>query len=58
MKRYLIVVEQMKTGYSVYSPDSPCSVSTGRTREDVEQGMREAVALHLDGLRKERQNCA
>jgi predicted RNase H-like HicB family nuclease len=55
MKRYLIVVEQTKTGYSAYSPDLQGCVSTGPTREDVEQGMLEAVALHLDGLRKEGQ---
>jgi predicted RNase H-like HicB family nuclease len=55
MKRYLIVVEQTKTGSSAYSPDLQGCVSNGRTREDVEQGMREAVAFHLDGLRKEGQ---
>jgi predicted RNase H-like HicB family nuclease len=53
MKKYLIVVEQTQTGYSAYSPDLPGCVSTGRTREDVEQNMREAIAFHLDGLREE-----
>jgi predicted RNase H-like HicB family nuclease len=55
MKRYLIVVEQTKIGYSAYSPDLPGCVSTGRTREDVEQNMREAIAFHLDGLREDGQ---
>jgi predicted RNase H-like HicB family nuclease len=55
MKRYLIVVEQTNVGYSAYSPDLPGCVSTGRTRANVEQQMREAIAFHLDGLREEGQ---
>jgi predicted RNase H-like HicB family nuclease len=52
MKKYLIVIEPMQTGFSAYSPDLPRCVSTGRTREEVEQNMREAIAFHLDGLRE------
>ena len=55
MKKYLIVIEPTQTGFSAYSPDLPGCVSTGRTREEVEQNMREAVAFHLDGLREEGQ---
>jgi predicted RNase H-like HicB family nuclease len=55
MKKYLVIVEQTKTGFSAYSPDLPGCVSTGRTREDVEQNMREAIAFHLDGLREDGQ---
>jgi predicted RNase H-like HicB family nuclease len=55
MKKYLIVIEPTKTGFSAYSPDLPGCVSTGRTREEVEQNMREAIAFHLDGLREEGQ---
>ncbi len=55
MKRYLIVIEPTKSGFSTYSPDLPGCVSTGRTREEVEQNMREAIAFHLDGLREEGQ---
>lgn len=54
-KRYLIVVEPTQTGFSAYSPDLPGYVSTGRTREDVEQNIREAIAFHLDGLHQEGQ---
>src|SRR6266850_121843 len=55
MKKYLIVIEPTQTGFSAYSPDLPGCVSTGRTREEVEQNMREAIAFHLDGLRQEGQ---
>jgi predicted RNase H-like HicB family nuclease len=53
MKRFLVVIEPTQTGFSAYSPDLPGSVSTGRTREEVEQNMREAIAFHVDGLREE-----
>lgn len=53
MMQYLIVIEKTKTGYSAYSPDLPGCVSTGATREEVEQNMREAVEFHLDGLKLE-----
>lgn len=53
MMQYLIVIEKTETGYSAYSPDLPGCVSTGATREEVEQNMREAVDFHLDGLKLE-----
>jgi predicted RNase H-like HicB family nuclease len=52
MKRYLIVIERTNTGYSSYSPDLPGCVSTGKTREEAEQNMREAIEFHIDGLRQ------
>ncbi len=55
MKKYLIVIEPTKTGFSAYSPDLPGCVSTGHTRPEVEENMREAIAFHLDGLREEGQ---
>ena len=51
MKRYLIVIEETATGYSAYSPDLPGCVSTGQDRAAVEGNMREAIQLHLEGLR-------
>lgn len=55
MKKYLIVIEETKTGFSAYSPDLPGCVSTGGTRKEVEENMRAAIAFHLDGLREESQ---
>ena len=53
MKKYLIVIEQTNNSYSSYSPDLPGCVSTGKTREEAEQNMREAIEFHVDGLRQE-----
>jgi predicted RNase H-like HicB family nuclease len=55
MKKYVVVIEPTQTGFSAYSPDLPGCVSTGRTREEVEQNMREAITFHVAGLREEAQ---
>jgi predicted RNase H-like HicB family nuclease len=55
MSRYLIILEPTDTGFSAYSPDLPGCASTGTTREEVEVNMREAIELHLDGLREDGQ---
>ena len=55
MKKYFIVIEPTQAGFSVYSPDLPGCISTGRTREEVEQNMREAIVFHVHGLREEGQ---
>ena len=51
MHRYLIIIEATSTGYSAYSPDLPGCVAAGASHADVERAMREAIALHLEGLR-------
>lgn len=53
MSRYLIIIEETATGFSAFSPDLPGCIATGATRPDVEANMREAIELHLDGLRAE-----
>jgi predicted RNase H-like HicB family nuclease len=50
MRMYLSVVEKTGTGYSAYSPDLDGCVATGRTREEVESEMQEAIAFHLEGM--------
>ena len=50
MYRYLIVIEKAKGNYSVYSPDLPGCVATGKTREQAERNMHEAVEIHIQGL--------
>jgi predicted RNase H-like HicB family nuclease len=50
MKKYLVVVEKTGTGYSAYSPDLDGCVATGKTREEVEREMQEAIEFHLEGM--------
>lgn len=40
----------METGFSAYSPDPDGCVSTGRTHEEVERNVREAIEFHIEGL--------
>jgi len=53
MNRYLVVVEETETGYSAFSPDLPGCVATGKTRDEVERTMRDAIEFHLDGIRED-----
>ena len=53
MKKYLVVIEETSTGYSAYPPDLEVCISTGRTREEVEKNIQEAIVFHLEGLRLE-----
>ena len=51
--RFLIVVEDAGQNFSAYSPDLPGCVATGGTREETEQNMREAIQLHIEGLKED-----
>ena len=53
MKRYAIVVERAKRNYAAYVPDLPGCVATGKTVKEVEKRLREAIALHVAGLRED-----
>lgn len=53
MSEYLVVVEKAETNYSAYSPDLPGCVATGDSKEETLQLMREAIAMHLEGLKEE-----
>ena len=51
--RYAIVIEKAKSNYSAYVPDLPGCVATGQTREETEQQIRQAIELHLRGMRED-----
>jgi predicted RNase H-like HicB family nuclease len=52
-RRYLVVVERGDSGCGAFSPDLPGCVATGRTPDVALSRMREAIAFHLDGLRRD-----
>jgi predicted RNase H-like HicB family nuclease len=49
--RYVMIIEPGDRNYSAYLPDLPGCVATGKTIEEVRQRMREAIELHLEGMR-------
>ena len=54
MMRYAIVIEKAENNYAAYVPDLPGCVATGQTIEETEQQIREAIDLHLRGMREDR----
>lgn len=51
--RYAVVIEKAEGNYSAYVPDLPGCVATGTTPEETEREIREAIELHLEGLRED-----
>jgi predicted RNase H-like HicB family nuclease len=53
MKRYAIVVERAEGNFAAYVPDLPGCIATGKTVEATEQLLREAIEIHIAGLRED-----
>ena len=51
--RYAIVIEKAGANYSAYVPDLPGCVATGSTVPETETSIREAIELHLSGMRED-----
>lgn len=51
-KGYAVVVEGSDDSFSAYSPDLPGCVAAGATRDEVERAMSEAIAMHVESLRR------
>ena len=51
--RYAIVIEKASGNFSAYVPDLPGCVATGETAEQAEIEIREAIVLHIDGMRED-----
>jgi predicted RNase H-like HicB family nuclease len=49
------IIEKANGNYSAYCPDLPGCVATGKTVEETIQNMREAIKLHLEGLKADNQ---
>ena len=51
--QYLVIVEKGPTSYGAYVPDLPGCIAVGESREEVLKKIREAIELHLEGLRED-----
>ena len=49
-REYTVIYERGGRNWSAYVPDLPGCIATGKTREDVEQRIGEAIAFHIEGL--------
>ncbi len=51
MTEYTVIYESGERNWSAYVPDLLGCIATGKTREEVEQRIREAIEFHIEGLR-------
>lgn len=56
MREYVVIYEPGAEGeenWGAYVPDLPGCITTGETLEEVRRHIREALQLHLEGLKAE-----
>ncbi len=51
--QYAMIIEKGERNYSAYLPDLPGCIATGKSLEELKGRMREAVELHLRGMRED-----
>ncbi|MBI5760848.1 MAG: type II toxin-antitoxin system HicB family antitoxin [Planctomycetales bacterium] len=51
MKSYTVLFERGQRNWSAYVPDLPGCIATGKTRQDVQRRIREAIEFHIEGLK-------
>ena len=51
--RYLVVIERGETSWGAHVPDLPGCIAVGETREEALRLIREAIELHIDGLKQD-----
>ena len=52
MTRYMVVVERGESGWGAHVPDLPGCIAVGETRDEVLGLIREAIAMHIDDLKR------
>ena len=53
MTRYMVVVERGATSWGAHVPDLPGCMAVGDTRSEVLHLIREAIELHIAGLKED-----
>ena len=51
--KYAVVISEGSSNYSLYVPDMPGCVAAADSFEDTKELIREAIALHLEGMRED-----
>ena len=51
--RYAVVIEKAEQNYAAYVPDLPGCVATGKTVEETETQIQEAIEFHIGGMRED-----
>lgn len=53
--QYLVVIERGEASFGAYVPDLPGCIAAGASEAEVRELIREAIELHIEGLREEGQ---
>jgi predicted RNase H-like HicB family nuclease len=53
MREYAVIFEKANGNYSAYVPDLPGCITTGKTLEDAERNINQAISLYIHALRDE-----
>ena len=51
--RCVVIYQQTPNNYCAYLPDFPGCISTGKTWEDIQRNIREAIEFHIEGMEKD-----
>jgi Uncharacterized conserved protein len=51
-QKYAVIFEEAESNWAAYVPDLPGCMTTGKTLEETEQNIREAIRGHLRTLRE------
>ena len=47
---YVVVYEETQNNYCAYFPDFPGCISTGKTWDEIQEMVREALEFHIEGM--------
>jgi predicted RNase H-like HicB family nuclease len=50
--KYAVIFERAENNWAAYIPDLPGCMTTGRTLEDAQANIREAIRGHLETMRE------
>ena len=50
--KYAVIFERSENNWAAYVPDLPGCITTGKTFEETERNIREAIQGHLETLRE------
>jgi len=53
MKEYTVIFEHGERSWGAYVPDLPVCMAVGKTRDEVERLIREAITMHIEDLRSQ-----
>jgi predicted RNase H-like HicB family nuclease len=53
MQKINVIIEKSGTGYAAYIPSLPGCISTGSALDEIRGNMAEAIAFHLEGMKKD-----